>query len=537
MNIRKLSLLTIVLLLFVPGVIADPTTPITSWGTQGSGTTQLNEPYDVAIDSEGFVYIADYNNHRIVKLSYVDGIFSYVAHIGSLGSGNSQFQGIAGITYGSDGNLYIADFGNYCVKVFDTDLNFIRKFGIKLVFQWGQTPPYPYGSFNDIQRATEYNGEIYVSDAYRHDVQVFDLEGNFIRVIGVTNTQSSDPGYFDKPRDIAIGPDGKIYISDESRIQVFEPDGTYIRQWGSFGTNPGQLSTAWGLTTDGHGRVYVVEWGTARMQIFESDGNLILSYGTFGGLYPQPDLSRFWRPRGIDIHPITGNIFIADTAYHRVKVHEGYVPPPPPPEFTPTGPPMAGFRYTIVDTLTLQFNSTSAQATSYLWEFGDGSESTDPNPIHTYSDHDIYTVKLTATNEYGDSTSIKQIYLHKSIRPSATATVEPMTLGAYNRLIGAVGGDVVYEGDGPQVDWMEGIRTIESVYSDSMGIFFYIMVFSLPFVIQWLRQGNMAVPGTLGIITAGYLLTYLPAEYHLVAVTFVALSVLAVIWGIVKERV
>ncbi|MDD3077505.1 MAG: PKD domain-containing protein [Paludibacter sp.] len=51
--------------------------------------------------------------------------------------------------------------------------------------------------------------------------------------------------------------------------------------------------------------------------------------------------------------------------------------------------------------LTVQFTDQSAYATSWLWEFGDGSTSTDENPSHTYTSAGTYDVKLTATNEIG----------------------------------------------------------------------------------------------------------------------------------------
>ena len=46
----------------------------------------------------------------------------------------------------------------------------------------------------------------------------------------------------------------------------------------------------------------------------------------------------------------------------------------------------------------IQFNSLSAGATSYLWDFGDGNTSSDKNPLHTYTATGTYTVTLTAFN-------------------------------------------------------------------------------------------------------------------------------------------
>lgn len=59
--------------------------------------------------------------------------------------------------------------------------------------------------------------------------------------------------------------------------------------------------------------------------------------------------------------------------------------------------PVANFNQSA-DMLTVTFNNTSTSATSYLWDFGDGSTSTAKNPVHTYASEGSYTVKLSAIN-------------------------------------------------------------------------------------------------------------------------------------------
>jgi len=59
--------------------------------------------------------------------------------------------------------------------------------------------------------------------------------------------------------------------------------------------------------------------------------------------------------------------------------------------------PVADFTYAN-SSLDVEFTSTSQNATTYLWNFGDGETSDDQNPIHTYAITGIYTVVLTITN-------------------------------------------------------------------------------------------------------------------------------------------
>ena len=52
-----------------------------------------------------------------------------------------------------------------------------------------------------------------------------------------------------------VGPDGNVYVLDpfNSRVQVFTPDGTFLREWGEAGAGPGQLTTPEGIAVDGAG--------------------------------------------------------------------------------------------------------------------------------------------------------------------------------------------------------------------------------------------------------------------------------------------
>ncbi len=63
----------------------------------------------------------------------------------------------------------------------------------------------------------------------------------------------------------------------------------------------------------------------------------------------------------------------------------------------------------IVDGQTVNFTNTSTDATSYSWDFGDGSSSTEENPAHTYDDGGTYFVELTAINSCGELTTTIEI--------------------------------------------------------------------------------------------------------------------------------
>lgn len=70
--------------------------------------------------------------------------------------------------------------------------------------------------------ATDAAAHIYVADFENHRIQVFDAGGAFLSVFG---SQGKGPGEFERPTDLDIGPDGRLFVVDfgNNRIQVFEP--------------------------------------------------------------------------------------------------------------------------------------------------------------------------------------------------------------------------------------------------------------------------------------------------------------------------
>ena len=74
-------------------------------------------------------------------------------------------------------------------------------------------------------------------------------------------------------------------------------------------------------------------------------------------------------------------------------------------------------------------DSSTGNVSGYIWNFGDGTTSTDQNPTHTYKNPGNYTVKLTVTNHGGSSTVTSLITVQNHVLPTATANVKS---GIYN---------------------------------------------------------------------------------------------------------
>ncbi|MEI6408538.1 MAG: PKD domain-containing protein [Bacteroidota bacterium] len=114
--------------------------------------------------------------------------------------------------------------------------------------------------------------------------------------------------------------------------------------------------------------------------------------------------------------------------------------------------PSVGFNFSV-NGLTVTFNNTSVGGTSYLWNFGDNTTSTQTNPVHTYANGGVYTVTLTTTNACGSTTATKTVTLLSPPVTAFTATptsgCAPLTVQFTNQTTGATSYSWQFPGGNP----------------------------------------------------------------------------------------
>ena len=152
------------------------------------------------------------------------------------------------------------------------------------------------------------DGNLYVTDLSQR-ATVISPAGKVLRRWG---RPGSAPGEFKfiafdptTPTDvhgkIAVGPRGMVYVSDSgnSRVQVFTPQGRFVRQFGSFGSGKGQFLHASDLVVDQAGNVYVADEQALTVTKFSPAGQAIWQIGGASG---DPDLVGHHHLAAIDPH-------------------------------------------------------------------------------------------------------------------------------------------------------------------------------------------------------------------------------------------
>ena len=168
------------------------------------------------------------------------------------------------------------------------------------------------------------SGDLYVADAMNHRVQRFSAEGVLLGEWGTFAASpeggEAPPGTFNEPWDVAVGPDGSVYVADtwNHRIQRFTAEGEHLSSFGTFGQT-GEPAAFWGpraIAVDKDGRVFVTDTGNKRVVIFDAEGNPLGQFGGFG-----LELGGLDEPVGIDVDE-DGRVYVADTWNQRIQVFE-----------------------------------------------------------------------------------------------------------------------------------------------------------------------------------------------------------------------
>ena len=178
-----------------------------------------------------------------------------------------EWGAVTGIAVDRQNQICIVNRIQPAVQVYDD--------GGRLVRSWNMDGPDAKGAHGI---RIDHQGNFWLTDFRRHLVQKYDPSGKLLMTLGEAGRRGNDTGHFDGPTDVAIFPNGDIFISDgygNRRVIQFDATGKYVKHWGSEGEGPGQFALPHAIVADSRQRLIVADRNNGRIQVFDAAGKLV----------------------------------------------------------------------------------------------------------------------------------------------------------------------------------------------------------------------------------------------------------------------
>ena len=185
-----------------------------------------------------------------------------------------KFGRVSAVATDSQGQVYVFQRGPRAdpIVVFDSGGKYLRS--------WGRGM---FGNPHGLRIDREDN--VWITDNGDHQVMKFDRNGHISLTLGVKGKAGTDDKSFNRPTDVAFAPSGEVYISDgygNSRVVKIDRNGRYLLAWGKPGTGPGEFKIPHSVAVDSRGTVYVSDRENNRIQIFDPNGKFLRQWTHLG---------------------------------------------------------------------------------------------------------------------------------------------------------------------------------------------------------------------------------------------------------------
>jgi DNA-binding beta-propeller fold protein YncE len=234
-------------------------------------SSPLLKPYGLAVH-DGKVFVCDTVGDS--KIMIFDLKEKRATPFSPVGEGKLSLP--INISIDQDGTRYVADTGRAQVLIFGSDGTFLEAIGKK-----DEMKP------TDVAITTD---RLYVTDLLHHCVRVYAKSDHKLLFTippeaQGTNDTSNIKGHLKSPTNLSVDQKGnRLLVSDTGAfaVQIYDLDGNYLRTIGQQGVGAGMFALPKGIATDKNGHIYVVDTRTQVVQIFDLEGRLLLFFGQAG---------------------------------------------------------------------------------------------------------------------------------------------------------------------------------------------------------------------------------------------------------------
>lgn len=295
----------------------------------GTGTAaRLDEPRGVAIDVNGTLYVADYDNHLVRQITAAGVVTTLAGQADVAGNADgvgtaASFRGPNGIAVDSAGVVYVADTGNRSIRR-------ISAGGVVTTLTPSQGLDTPRGV------AVDGTGRILVAERGTHTIRTVAADGTIATLAGTPGTPGTTDAAgtaarFHFPAGVAVSSDGTVYVADTDNdtIRAIASSGSVTTIAGLAGRSSsadGQGAAArfedpFAAAVDAAGVVYVADSAAHVIRSITPDG-VVTTYAGSPGAYGSADgtgsAARFYSPFGVAVDT-AGNVYVADSFNHTVR--------------------------------------------------------------------------------------------------------------------------------------------------------------------------------------------------------------------------
>lgn len=176
------------------------------------------------------------------------------------------WKDMCGIAVDPQDNVWIYTRTNPSVQVYAPDGRYL--------FGWPKSHPKSVPHGLKLDRA----GNVWLADVGLHVVRQHAPDGRVLLTLGTEGEPGEDARHFNKPTDLAIAPNGDIFVTDgygNNRVVHFDKRGRFVKAWGRLGSAPGEFSIPHAIDCDSKGRLYVADRNNVRVQVFNQRGRLL----------------------------------------------------------------------------------------------------------------------------------------------------------------------------------------------------------------------------------------------------------------------